>query len=188
MGCYALYHKLAQHWRRIGEEGDSWEEFCRDVEALPPGTLWRHNEAGDLPGNGEHIDHYSLRLLIEANIGRRGFTFTHYPMRAYPNNRLEVGLANLNGFTINLSADSLHEADKLAGIGPVVVTLPSDAPDRGTYTPEGRKVVVCPAQTESKLTCAKCELCAHPSRKAIIGFRAHGQAAKLVTLRIKERA
>lgn len=75
-GCYALYGKVAQHWKRTGEKGDSWSAFCADVAALPPGTLWRHNVAGDLPGRGEALDVGALLDLAIANVGRRGFTFT----------------------------------------------------------------------------------------------------------------
>jgi hypothetical protein len=47
-------------------------------------------------------------------------------------------------------------------------------------TPAGRTVVVCPAESEG-LTCAECQLCALPHRKAIIGFRSHGQSKRLVS-------
>jgi hypothetical protein len=45
-GCYALYGHTAAHWRRVGEQPGSWDDFCADVARLPEGQLWRHNEAG----------------------------------------------------------------------------------------------------------------------------------------------
>ena len=47
------------------------------IAALPVNDLWRHNQAGDLPGDGELIDKPKLRQLIKANHGKRGFTYSH---------------------------------------------------------------------------------------------------------------
>lgn len=190
-GCYAGYGKAAHHWRTVPDRGVRWGTFCLAIADLPEGTLWRHNEAGDLPGRGDALNIAALDALVVANEGRRGFTFTHKPLRR-AEERKAVALANARGFTINLSANSLEHADELAelGIGPVVVVLPSDAPMKMT-TPSGRKVIVCPAET-SGLTCSTCGLCSKPQRKAIVGFRAHGQAraivSDLVQLRRKEAA
>lgn len=186
-GCYGEYHVLAHHWRQVGLRGDTWRDFCDDVAALPEGQLWRHNEVGDLPGVGNELDRAALGQLVAANKGRRGFTFTH--KHVSHDNRLAIREANRKGFTINLSAESLDEADELASweVGPVAVVLPSDAPDVRVRTAGGRHVIVCPEQ-RGILTCATCALCAIPTRKAIIGFRAHGQAVaavdKLVQLRV----
>jgi hypothetical protein len=181
-GCYAEYHLTAAHWRRIGDEGDEWPSFCASVARLPKGQLWRHNEAGDLPGQGAHIDKRALSMLVFANAHRLGFTFTHKHTTA--KNRELIRTANLGGFTVNLSADDLRQADTLAsyGVGPVAVVLPSWVDHERLRTPEGRKVVVCPAE-RGLLTCKTCKLCAIPNRKAIVGFRAHGQSAARVTAR-----
>jgi hypothetical protein len=188
MGCYALYGKTAAWWRDTGERGDTWERFCADVAALPAGQLWRHNTAGDLPGDDDAIDADLLGQLVRANEGRRGFTFTHKPVGGWEfdvpyHNATAVAACNREGFVVNLSADTLEEADALSDlmhVGPVVVLLPSDAPAR-LRTPKGRHVVVCPAETTEGVTCASCRLCANPARKAIVGFRAHGQAKQLVS-------
>jgi hypothetical protein len=194
-GCYASYGKLGFHWKNVPRDGLPWAGFLEKVRGLPEGQLWRHNVAGDLAGAGEHLSAAALSELVDANRGRRGFSFTHkYPPAGAV---LWVGLmeaptrwtcaseairyANTNGFTVNLSADSPTEADRLAdlAIGPVVTLLPHDAPVR-LKTPAGRRVTVCPAETEG-LTCRECELCAIPDRKVIIGFRAHGNYRKHVT-------
>lgn len=185
-GCYASYGKMAAHWRRAGLVGLTWTAFCAEVEELPARQLWRHNEAGDLPGKGDVLDVRALALLVRANAraNARGFTFTHKPLRSR-REREAVRLANAAGFTINLSADSLKEADRLAakGIGPVAVILPADASGRAGKTPAGRTVVVCPNETAG-ITCSRCQLCAKPDRQAIVGFRAHGQAKRIVSLRV----
>jgi len=71
--------------------------------------LWRHNEAGDLPGEGDDIDVPKLRALVQANRGKRGFTYTHKPVLDNPQNAVAIKCANQNGFTVNLSADSIEE-------------------------------------------------------------------------------
>lgn len=191
-GCYAEYHVLAAHWRRVGVSGSPWDLFCRDVAQLPSGQLWRHNVAGDLPGEGDRIDREALGKLVTANMGRRGFTFSHKPiLRAGMTgrqNRLAIAAANEAGFVVNVSADNLEQADEYADIecAPVAVVLPADAPIR-LRTPAGRRVVVCPAQTPAALTCATCGLCAIRDRKAIVGFRAHGQAAAHVSSLVQLR-
>lgn len=172
-GCYANYGKLGFHWKNVPRDGLPWEGFLEKVRALPEGQVWRHNVAGDLQGSGQQLDVERLAELVEANRGRRGFSFTHKigSMAA-----VHFALANENGFTINLSADSPAEADRLVdlAIGPVTTLLPHDAPDRGVKTPAGRRVTVCPAETAAGLTCRECQLCALPTRKTIVGFRAHG--------------
>lgn len=185
-GCYAGYGKAAMHWKRVPTVGTAWKEFCAKVRTLKIGTLWRHNEAGDLPGLLDRLDTHALAMLVRSNNGKRGFTFTHKPLLDRDEQRA-VRQANRNGFTINLSADSLREADRLADlrIAPVTVILPDNAPHRATKTPAGRTVVVCPAVTTEGMTCKQCRLCAVATRKAIVGFPAHGQASALVTLRVR---
>lgn len=181
-GCYAAFGKLGFHWRNATRDGLTWRDLCAAIAALPAGTLWRHNEAGDLPGTpAGRLDVRRLNELVRANRGRRGFTFTHRHPRTH-REREALRAASRAGFAVNLSADSIAEADRLAALeaGPVAVVLPADAPARASRTPGGRTVIVCPAQTHG-LTCERCRLCAHASRKAVVGFRAHGQSQALVT-------
>jgi hypothetical protein len=153
-------------------------DFCDKIAALPDGQLWRHNQAGDLPGNGLEIDGAALGDLVKANNGRRGFTYTHYNP-ASGRNAAYIKGANDWGFTINLSANTPEHADKLAalGLGPVVTVLPIDQKEN-TNTPGGRKIVVCPATIRDDISCATCKLCAVSDRSVIIGFPAHGSQAK----------
>jgi len=76
-GCYAEHHYIGFRWRKTAETGMAWEAFLAEVRKFPPGQLWRHNEAGDLPGRGEHLDGLLLARLVLANKGRRGFTYCH---------------------------------------------------------------------------------------------------------------
>jgi hypothetical protein len=156
--------------------GVAWDEFTKQVSKLNKGALWRHNQAGDLPGDGSTIDSAALAKLVRANKGKRGFTYTHYDSLANEGNRDAIAHANANGFTINLSANNLAHADSLAAleIAPVAVVLPSNVTGNVKLaTPQGRKVVVCPATYRDSVSCAACGLCAL-QRDAIVGFPAHG--------------
>jgi hypothetical protein len=180
--CYASSGPLALHWAKVssGERGTDWPTFVAQIAALPDNQLWRHNQAGDLPGDGADIDPVALWDLVQANLGRRGFTYTHY---RGVDNLAWVRLANERGFTVNLSANDLTDADALAdtGAGPVVVVLPSTS-TQNTATPAGRKVVICPATQRDDVSCATCQLCQR-QRAAIVGFPAHGTKRKVIDIR-----
>jgi hypothetical protein len=176
-GCYASSGPLALHWRKVteGERGTDWNTFCDTIAAMPEGQVWRHNQAGDLSGNGRHIDFDALRQLVQANTGKRGFTYTHYDMSDEGNRRC-VEWANESGFTVNLSAESLLEADKLKAlnVGPVVTLIPET--DVKTLTTQaGNHVVICPATYRDDVSCATCQLCQR-QRDSIVAFPVHGTA------------
>jgi hypothetical protein len=186
-GCYAKYGPTGMAWRNVdngkAKEAVEWPEFIRKVKALPNGGLWRHNQAGDLNGDMVTIDKDKLVQLVNANKNKKGFTYTHYDVLTNGLNRAQVKFANDKGFTINLSGNDTAHADKLKAldIAPVVVLMPRDA-EKVSYTPEGNKVVICPAENSDKVTCLSCGLCQVSKRDYIIGFRAHGTAAKTVEL------
>lgn len=184
-GCYASSGPLLLHWRKVsaGEHALGWRNFLEAITSLPEGQLWRHNQAGDLPGSNGAIDGQALRELVQANKGHRGFTYTHKPVLgsgAQERSNCEaVREANRAGFTINLSANNLEHADALCdlGIAPVASVLPSEQNSNCT-TPRGRKVVVCPATQRDDVSCATCKLCSRAERSVVIGFPAHGTYKK----------
>jgi hypothetical protein len=94
-GCYGDGGPLLLHWRKVSndERGGSWPDLCSFVRNLEAGTLWRHNQVGDLPGNGNRIDRKALESLVFANNGRKGFTYTHKPVYD--------GQKNVDGSKIN---------------------------------------------------------------------------------------
>jgi len=181
--CYAASGPLALHWSAVtaGARGSDWSAFVGQIAQLPDGQLWRHNQAGDLPGNGATVDPVALGELVAANRGRRGFTYTHY---RDPASLQWVRHANQWGFTVNLSANDLSDADMLAdtGAGPVVCVLPSTT-TTNTRTPAGRRVVVCPATQRDDVSCATCQLCARP-RDVIVGFPAHGSRKRVIDIKL----
>jgi hypothetical protein len=181
-GCYADSGPLNLHWKAVTEErrGVAWEIFTKQISLLPEGTFWRHNQAGDLPGNRITIDQKALQQLVDANKGKMGFTYTHYDVIANGANREAVKGACEEGFVVNLSGNNLSHADKLKalGIAPVTVVLPSTVEGKAEITtPAGNKVVVCPATYKDDVSCDTCRLCAR-KRDVIVGFPAHGTTKK----------
>jgi hypothetical protein len=182
-GCYADSGPLALHWSKVskGERGNDLSTLAKQIKAFPRGQVWRHNQAGDLPGIGNVINSSALSQIVEANKGRRGFTYTHKPCEGASNasNREAVRAENAKGFTINLSGNNIAHADRLVDLqaGPVVCVVP-EATENTFFTPAGRKGIVCPAQQRDDITCANCQLCTRAFRSVIIGFRAHGTSKK----------
>lgn len=181
--CYAASGPLALHWSAVsaGTRGTSWGQFCESIAALPDGQLWRHNQAGDLPQVDGTVDAVKLGQLVAANQGKRGFTYSHHRDAA---SLAWIRHANAWGFTVNLSANDLRDADALAdtGAGPVVVVLPSTQTEN-TTTPAGRKVVVCPATQRDDVSCATCQLCQR-QRGTIVGFPAHGTRKRVIDIKL----
>jgi len=173
--CYAEDFYTRMSWDKVPQRGGDLGDLCEKIAALPPGQLWRHNVAGDLPGAGEDVDPAALGEIVRANIGKRGFTYTH---KKTPDAIQWAAHATRWGFTVNLSADDAGDADALAEFGPVCCIVPSDTPEK-TYTPGGRVIIVCPAQSRDDVTCENCGLCARADRAVIIGFRAHGTRARV---------
>lgn len=181
--CYADSGPLALHWRAVsaGTRGTTWGQFTQAIAALPDGQLWRHNQAGDLPQVDGTVDAVKLGQLVAANAGRRGFTYSHHRDSA---SLQWIRHANAWGFTVNLSANDLTDADTLADTecGPVVVVVPSTT-TKNTTTPKGRAVVICPATQRDDVSCATCQLCQR-QRAAIVAFPAHGARHRVINLRL----
>ena len=128
----------------------------------------------DCTGTDETRDSNVHGASDKSTEGRRGITYC----RKTPFGKINanaIAKANRDGFTINLSANNLDHADRLAdlGIAPVVTVLPSDG--TSTTTPSGRKVVQCPATSRDDVSCKTCQLCQR-QREVIVGFPAHGAA------------
>ena len=177
-GCYADSGPLRMHWDKVASKTETdIDAFCGKIASLPAGTLWRHNQAGDLPGINNKIDDKQLNKIIASNIGKRGFTYTHKP--ATKHNLTQIKRANYFGFMINLSANNLDHADYLLSlkVAPVVTILPGNTTNKVNFTPNGAKVITCPATYNDKVNCKSCGLCAK-NRDYVIGFPVHGTSSK----------
>lgn len=175
-GCYADGGPLAMHWAKIsdGDRGVGLSEFCRQVSGLPRGRMFRHNQAGDLPGPKD------LRAIVRAARGLVAWTYTHKRLTA--ENVRAWARAVAEGFVVNVSANSVAEVDSATETGlPVVCVLPVDETRKVVRTPGGNRVVVCPA-VMGDTTCESCgngvPLCARGDRSYAIGFPAHGSSKR----------
>jgi hypothetical protein len=181
-GCYAKSGPQAIHWRKVSnaERGVSWEEFTKLISKIAKGQLWRHNVSGDLPHNDGNIDYLKLRKLIDANRGKKGYTYTHHILNDH--NVIAVQNSNSLGFTVNASCESVDDADRVMSEHniPAVAVVNSDKTDRFYKTATGRKVITCPATIHENVTCATCGLCQVADREFVIAFPAHGNAKRTV--------
>ena len=183
-GCYADGGPLKLHWEKTsnGERGYDFEEFLDKLNSLKENRterirLW---QAGDMPGINRRINVKQTRRLVRVlQRFKDVFGFTHKPMTK--ENQAIIRYCNDNGVSINLSANNLKHADELAnlGVGPVSVTLPHDINTKGIVTPQGRRVLICPAVLNDNVSCATCggkrgSLCGRAERDFILGFPAHG--------------
>lgn len=186
-GCYASSGNSAIHWRSLtqGKAATALdlEGFTARIRTIAKGQLWRANEAGDLmPDSNDtsRIDAETLRAIVAANHGRKGFTYTHHELT--PHNLDLIQYANTNGFTVNISTNNASHADASAALAPglplVTLVNAEQWTRRGdnyhAQTPRGRMIVRCPAETMPGITCASCQLCQVSTRKAIVGFTPHG--------------
>lgn len=182
--CYADRSFLGMHWNQVtaGARGTDWPTFCAQIEQLPEEQLWRHNQAGDCPPDdtGRTVDPVKLGQLVKANRRKRGFTYSHWKDQK----SIEwFAHANAWGFTVNLSADTIGEADKLYGRGSPVVVVVSSTTTKNFKTPAGHSVVICPATQRDDVSCATCQLCQR-QRSTIVAFPAHGSGARRIDIRL----
>ena len=171
-------------WDRLNrnETGVNWDEFLTAIRRIVPnGVLWRHNTAGDLPHNDGNIDYLKLKGLINANKGKKGFTYSHHVLNDH--NIIALQNANGLGFTVNASCESVDDADRVMSEHniPAVAVVHSEETRRFFTTTNGRKVITCPAALHpDKVTCATCGLCQQSDRQFVIAFPAHGASKKKV--------
>ena len=190
-GCYATLGRERMQWDRLNrnETGVSWSEFLTAIRRIVPnGVLWRHNTAGDLPHNNGDIDYLALKGLINANKGKKGFTYSHHILNQH--NVIALQNANGLGFTVNASCESVDDADRVMSEHniPAVAVVNSEESRRFFTTTNGRKVITCPAALHpGKVTCATCGLCQQSDRQFVIAFPAHGASKKKVNAIVTDR-
>ena len=181
-GCYAKGGPQNIHWNAISrhERGYKWDEFLGLIRKINRGQLWRHNVSGDLPHSEGVINRDEVIGLVNANRGRRGYTYTHHVLNN--ENIAILQEANNNGFTVNASCESVDVADDVMSTHniPAVAVVPSTESRRFFTTTNGRKVIVCPATLHDDVSCSTCGICANANRSAVVAFPAHGNAKKTV--------
>lgn len=180
-GCYAENFPLSLHWQAVtdGKRGMRWDRFLAAISQLPHGQLWRHNQAGDLQAPNTEAGRIKLWRLVEANRGRKGFTYSHHKLT--PAVAMAFKAATANGFTVNASCESERAADSAMARGlRAVFVVPSGEKRRLWRTADGNRAVVCPAQLHDNITCDRCRLCHSRPQNVAVAFLAHGTAKRKV--------
>ena len=194
-GCYAKYGPITIHWRKINDVGVQLMTVCRQIRRLSRDEMLRLFEAGDCPGDGKYNLYKDACIKLATACSRLvAFGYSHYR----PNKHNLPIFQEMNEHcTINLSADSLEQADELFKSGlPVATIIPKGAP-ASFYTEGGNKVVRCPFEqvierdekgkpsrrkVKNCMSCGKGSrkgpLCSWKNRDFMIGFSAHGSGAK----------
>lgn len=187
-GCYAASGPLKLHWDKVtaGQRGGDWLALQDSIVAakLKPGSLLRHNQAGDLPHQGGILNwtviQYLYTIFTAAKL--RAFTYTHHRQTEY--NLQVVADCNAAGFTVNLSCDTESRAAEMhkQGFPSVCVTPKYD--QRKSWQVDGVNFLTCPAQLRDGVTCQTCQLCSVADRPVVLAFRAHGSGARKVSERV----
>lgn len=176
--CYAMkgYHTRIHADKITREErGVPPEQFIKQVAALPPATLFRHDVAGDLWHNRGRIDRTLLKLLTQATSHlRAAWTYTHHKPDSW--NQYAIRKASAEGFTVNLSTEDLDQAVALKRRGYPVTCIVKDMPE--TFRHKGVTFIRCPHQVDGgKTQCISCgdghPLCSRAGRSFIIAFEEH---------------
>lgn len=184
--CYAEYGHMKGHWNNVETTGETWDVFTTRIKLLPRQQLWRHNVWGDLLHVKGTINRAALRKLVEANKGKRGFTYTHHQLT--PANIKSIKEAIAKGFTINVSCETQAQVDHARSLGlPATIVVPRNAqPAKGATTPAGHPLRQCPAET-TDMTCSRCGICQRADRQTVIYFTAHGAGAKRIEAVLAQR-
>lgn len=180
-GCYADQFHMKMHWDKVtsGERGVTLAEFVQKLSTLPYKALVRHNQAGDLPGDGKFTLYRDDCITLAKAFKRTlAWTYTSYPITAFNLDTMKEMLRL--GFVVNKSCYSLTQVDDAMDKGlPTTVVLPSKTMGRKTMTPKGRIVARCPAELSKDINCGNCggakgPLCLRKDRSFAVGFVAHG--------------
>ena len=199
--CYGLYGRVRFWWDKLTDEGGlTFEEFMEKLSKIPYASVYRHAQAGDLPGEGDNLDEEKLSLLARAARYVRGIAFTHKPLAPRKNVGEEVWQRNLGiyqrwwarrkrgklGLTVNVSCDTFAEVDHAMDQGfPTVCSVPTGSP-KIMRTPQGRRGVQCPAVWSEHIQCANCgghakgSLCWRVDRDYFVTFPAHGAGKRYI--------
>ena len=176
--CYAMkgYHtRLHGDAITREERGVTPDRFIKQVAALRPGTLFRHNVGGDLWHTRGRINRLLLKNLTAAvQHLAAAWTYTHHVPDSF--NQYALRRATADGFTVNISTETLDDAVKYFRRGYPVTCIVQGQPE--SFRHRGVSFDRCPHQREgSRIQCSGCgdgrPLCSRPERDYVIAFEQH---------------
>ncbi len=176
--CYAMkgYHtRLHSDAITREERGLPPEQFIKRVAALRPGSFYRHNVGGDLWHTRGRIDRRLLRSLTDAvQHLAAAWTYTHHKPDSW--NQWAIRQASRDGFTVNVSTETLDDAVKYYRRGYPVTCVVENMPER--FTHRGVTFLRCQHQVDGGRTqCSGCgngsPMCAQADRRYVVAFEKH---------------
>jgi hypothetical protein len=178
-GCYAAGRIFGLPARLGVEDDGSSYAAVRSLAALPADSIVRANVCGDVLRDDGTPDRAYLSALSHVAASVPVFTYTHAWRSLTPQ--------DAPGVTVNASCESITDLVAAAAAGwPTVVSDTGEGDSLIGSTVAGRRIVQCPAQTRSDITCASCRLCARPNRAATVAFVVHGSGRRLATRSIRQ--
>ena len=183
-GCYARFSHVGRLWARLssGDDKRAMDEhqFLASIAALPKGSYFRHNVAGDLPFRKDGVingDFLIALMKIIKNRKLRAIIYTHHRL-----NNANIALFNelvAMGLSIPvLSCDTIQDWEKARQLGFNAVVV-ADSEEKHT---NGKTFVRCPAEYQDNVTCQSCMLCQVSAKqnKYSIFFTPHGAGKKKI--------
>lgn len=180
-GCYAAYWNTLRVWREtlpFSQKSMTLAEYCKCIESLPEGSLFRHGVAGDfaIPGTSTlDVDEFRAITRAAGHSGVKLYGYTHCDQD--PSLFAELIRAREeDGAIINCSCERLHQAKRVQAAGcDAVITAPELTPEL-----KAAGCIICPAiKYKGAINCAQCKICAK-HRRAIVVFTPHGTGSTKV--------
>lgn len=145
-------------------------QFTEWLAKLPFARKVRAHVSGDFVKDNSELDMEYTNAFIQASKKRNdlkiwGYTHAWKKMKA----NIFKGIHSVN---INASCDSIEDIKEAKAMGFDTVTIMPEIAKTGIYN--GERIVICPNQTNTKVTCETCMLCHRKERNYTIGFRVHG--------------
>ena len=176
--CYAMYGHVSIAAKRSDGDVSDAEKLKEWLTALPKDKTVRHHVSGDVMGSDGEVDEEYVQAMLDGHAARpdiRGWVYTHAWRQLDPDR-----MNQHSNLAVNASCEDEESlAAALMAGWPATLVVAEDAEDQVLEIDGNRvRVRICPAQTNSGMTCSACMMCAKSDRAQVIGFRVHGNGRK----------
>ena len=180
-GCYAAYWNTLRVWKETlasSTKSLTLAAYCKCIESLPEGSLFRHGVAGDFatPGTSDLDKGEFFAIMKAAHAAKITlYGYTHCTQNGDTLSALKSARVDY-GCIINASCERLDQAKMAQAAGcDAVLTAPELTPEL-----KAAGCILCPAiKSGGAIHCAQCKICAK-HRKAIVVFTPHGAGSTKV--------
>lgn len=179
-GCYGTgrIFGIAGKYATIMSESQAVAKLGR---APRDARYMRDRVVGDLVAPDGTFDRDYVQAIARV-AGKVGLTVFGYSHAWRLMSADDVAETSASGYVLNASCETESDVREAVMLG-LPTVLAGDSWTVGEMV-AGRRVVQCPAQVRSDVTCASCGLCAKPARACTVLFTLHGGSAKLAAASI----